>query len=175
MRKAIITRLVPGPHHVYIFYDETKHKFKIGITSSELERYRKQLCAKQYGARSHNKIKTVYSWNVGSVFSASFLEQTIIETLIRLGFERHEGDWFEADRTTVVGVWNAIDDLAEQIQLWEGANYKWENRNYALCCDARHREFRFGLKENTHYGKKLKTLPKGYFGHGLLVTNLAPK
>ena len=89
--KAITIHPISGPHHVYIFYDKTKQRFKIGMTSYDLEYYRKRLCYKQYRRRSHDKIKTVYSWLVGDFFAAFFLEQTIVETIKRLGVERLPG------------------------------------------------------------------------------------
>jgi hypothetical protein len=172
--KAITIYPISGPHNVYIFQDMTKERFKIGITSYNLTYYRKQLCAKEYGRRAHHKIATFHSWRVGDFFAAFFLEQTIIETIKRLGIKRLAGDWFETDIETIRGVMDAVCDLAYQVRKWERTNYRWEDPNYRLWCNALHHELSTRRKIDTPYGKRVKSLPRGYFGQGLILSDLAP-
>lgn len=109
MRRSV--RIFPtfGSHNVYIFEDKKKSRFKIGLTSYELDKYRKSVCYKEFGPRSQNRLSVIYFWNVGDFFAAFFLEQTIVETMKRLGLERQSGDWFEVDRKTLAGVWDVIE------------------------------------------------------------------
>ena len=114
----------PGLHDVYIAHDMQKDWFKIGMTGKDLEYYRKQLCHRVYGRRSHDKIELCCSWLFEDFWAAWYIEQTAIELVERLGFERvRSGDWFAIDRPTMTIVVELVDDLAFPIRKWEQVNF----------------------------------------------------
>lgn len=113
-----------GPHNVYIARDKTKDAcFKIGMTGYELEFYRKKLCHRVHGRRSHDTIVMRHSWHFQEFWAAWYVEQTTIALIKRFGFEQvREGDWFSIDEPCIEVVWEIVHDLAYDIREWETAN-----------------------------------------------------
>jgi hypothetical protein len=112
------------PTRVYIARDRLTGWFKIGMTGYDLEYYRKQLCYRTYGRRSHQTIEFCCSWLFYDFWSAWYVEQTTISLVERLELERvRSGDWFKIDRPTMAIVVDLIDDLALEIRKWERTNF----------------------------------------------------
>ena len=160
MRRSIRIYPVPGRHHAYIARDKTKERFKVGMTGNDLNVRRKAICYDEYGRRSHDKIEMMHSWRFEDFFSAFYVEQTTIELLKLLGYERRPGDWFAIDFHSIWEVIHVISDVAYHIS-------GWETFNFCDSCNAR--------RPSKRYGATVRKLPKGYFGHGLISSNLAPE
>lgn len=141
-----------GMHDVYIAQDKETNWFKIGLTSKNLEYYRKQLCYRTYGRRSHDKIKIRCSWLFEDFWAAWYIEQTTISIVERFGFEKmRDGDWFAIDEPTMSVVADLIDDLAVPIRKWERSNF----RSNLSCLPSRHTGWGVVLKR-----QRLSTEPE---------------
>jgi hypothetical protein len=114
----------PGSQAVYVAWDKGDEFFKIGMTSKDLERYRKRLCYENYGRRGYDKIEIGCSWLFEDFWAAWYVEQTTIELIERFGFPRtRDKDWFAIDKATMSVVVELIDDLAWDIRKWEQKNF----------------------------------------------------
>jgi hypothetical protein len=119
-----------GLHQVYIARDKQENWFKIGMTSKDLEYYRKRLCERVYGRRSQEKIEICCDWLFADFWAAWYIEQTAIELIERMEFARvRPGDWFSIDRPSMAIIVDLIDELALPIRKWEQANF-----DTALAC-----------------------------------------
>jgi len=115
-----------GPHHAYIFQDQTRPWFKIGI-SRDPDFRRKQLCWDIYGARSLDKIKEYRRWTFANYFGALHVEQAAIGMLKSLGLAQvRSPDWFETDQPTMNEAIESVDRLTTGIISWEEMNASTE-------------------------------------------------
>jgi hypothetical protein len=126
-----------GPHYFYIFQDQTKPWFKLGISRNPDFR-RKKLCWEIYGRHSLGNIVKYRSWAFRNYFGSLYVEQAAIGMMKNFGFvEVRTPDWFEVDQQTMDALIVSIGELAEAIT-------NWEDMNAATECDACREEKPYG-------------------------------
>lgn len=111
-----------GPHHVYIFQDQTRPWFKIGESRRPYDR-RKEVTWKVHGGNSLDKLKEYRRWTFQNYYAGIHVEQAAMGLLKNLGLSPvRKPDWFEIDCATMDAVILSIDELARSIILWEQRN-----------------------------------------------------
>lgn len=115
-----------GPHHVYIFRDQTKPWFKIGETR-DLEGRRRDVTWRIYGANSLDRLTVYRSWSFQNYYAGIHVEQATIGLLKNIGLSpARNPDWFEVDLATIDAAIVSIDELARAINVWEQRNASTE-------------------------------------------------
>lgn len=111
-----------GPHHVYVFYDKTKSRFKIGETRRPNGRL-KDAARKVLSWHLRPTLKEYHRWSFQNYYAGIHVEQATINLLKLHGFSPViEPDWFKIDEATMDAAIAVIDDLAKSVIRWEERN-----------------------------------------------------
>lgn len=115
--------LVPeGPHHVYIFHDPTRSRFKVGESRDPIAR-RRTVAREVLSWSERPKLSEYRRWTFENYYAGIHVEQAAMSLLKQLGFSPvREPDWFEVDQPTMDAVILSIDELANAINQWQKIN-----------------------------------------------------
>jgi len=108
-----------GPHHVYVFYDKTESRFKIGETR-RLAARRTDAARDVLSWHERPTLKIYRHWTFQNYYAGIHVEQASMNLLKLHGFSPViKPDWFKIDRATMDAAITVIDDLAKVILDWE--------------------------------------------------------